>query len=150
MILGDATSIALSDKSIDFVIINNTLYYFGLHRDFDSSEKMKAFFDEAFRVSRNGIIGVEVLVPHIGEQLEILTLQFLKFMPTFVYSEGFYRNLMTDLGVEVIDFESILQCKLMTPFKFFPPIMDLPFIQLPAFLMPYSFLFYHLRSNTSD
>jgi len=149
-ILGDARSIPLSDNSVDYVTINNVLHHLGRHVDAEPSIKMKEVFDEAFRVSRKGIIGVEVLVPHIGEQLEILALQFLKFMPTFVYSEGFYRNLMTDLGAEVIDFESILQCKLMTPFKFFPPIMDLPFIQLPAFLMPYSFLFYHLRSNASD
>ena len=108
---------------------------------------MKEVFIEASRVSRKGIIGVEILVPQVGQQLEILALQFLKFMPTFVYSEGFYRNLMSDLGGEVIEFESIFISKLVSPFKFSPPIMDLPFIQLPSFLMPYYYLFYHLSSN---
>ena len=149
-ILGDARSIPLSDNSVDYVTINNVLHHLGRHIDSDPSIKMKEVFDEAFRVSRNGIIGVEILVPRIGQQLEIFALQFLKFMPTFVYSEHFYRDLMTNLGAEVIEFESILQSKLCSPFKFSPPIMDLPFIQLPAFLMPYHFLFYHLRSNASD
>ena len=149
-ILGDARSIPLSDNSVDYVTINNVLHHLGRHVDSEPSIGMKEVFEGAFRVARKGVIGVEVLVPHVGEQLEILALQFLKFMPTFVYSEGFYRNLMTDLGGEVIEFESISQCKLMSPFKIFPPIMDLPFIQLPAFMMPYYFLFYHLRSKASD
>jgi ubiquinone/menaquinone biosynthesis C-methylase UbiE/uncharacterized protein YbaR (Trm112 family) len=149
-ILGDATSIPLSDKSIDFVIINNTLHHFGLHRDSDSSEKMKAFFDEAFRVSRNGIIGVEMLVPHIAEHIEKLFLQFLKFMPTFVYSEKFYSRLIANLDAEIVEFESISQRKLVSPFWCGPPIMDIPFIKFPAFLTPYSFLFYHLKPGKSQ
>ncbi len=149
-ILGDARSIPFSDNSVDYVTINNLLHHIGRHIDSDPSRKMKEIFDEAFRVSRNGIIGVEMIVPYVGQQFEVLALQFLKFMPTFVYSERFYRDLMTDLGAEVIEFESIFQGKMMPPFKFSPPIMDLPFIQLPAFLMPYYFLFYHLRSNASD
>jgi len=149
-ILGDATRIPLSDKSIDFVIINNTLHHFGLHKDSDSSEKMKAFFDEAFRVSRNGIIGVEMLVPHIAERIEKLFLQFLKFMPTFVYSEKFYSRLIENLGAEIVEFESIPQRKLVSPFWCGPPIMGIPFIKLPAFLTPYSFLFYHLKLGKSQ
>jgi ubiquinone/menaquinone biosynthesis C-methylase UbiE len=149
-ILGDARSIPLSDNSVDYVTINNVLHHLGRHVNSEPSIKMKEVFVEASRVSRKGIIGVEILVPHIGQQAETLALQFLKFMPTFVYSEGFYRNLMNDLGVKIIEFESIFISKLVSPFKFSPPIMDLPFIQLPSFLMPYHYLFYHLSSNASD
>jgi ubiquinone/menaquinone biosynthesis C-methylase UbiE len=148
-ILGDATSIPFADKSMDYVIINNTLHHFGRHKDTDPSIKMKEFFNEAFRVSRNGIIGVEMIVPHIAQQIETFVLKFLKFMPTFVYSERFYADLITELGIEVEEFESILQGDMMSPFKFGPPIMDLPFIQLPAFLMPYYFLFYRLKPKAS-
>ena len=149
-ILGDARSIPLADNSVDYVTINNVLHHLGRHVDSEPSIKMKEVFDEASRVSRKGIIGVEIIVPYVGQQLEMLALQILKFMPTFVYSEGFYRNLMADLGAEVIEFESIFISKLVSPFKFSPPIMDLPFIQLPSFLMPYCYLFYHLSSNASD
>ena len=149
-ILGDATNIPFSDKSVDYVIINNTLHHFGRHVDSDPSKKMKEFFDEAFRVSRNGILGVEMIVPHIAQRVETLVLKFLKFMPTFVYSERFYADLIADLEIEVEEFESILQGDLMSPFKFGPPIMDLPFIQLPAFLMPYYFLFYRLSPKISQ
>lgn len=148
-ILGDATKIPFSDKSVDYVLINNTLHHFGRHIDSDPLKKMKEFFTEAFRVSRNGIIGVEFIVPHLGQQAEAFVLKFLKYMPTFVYSERFYLDLIQELEVEVLEFDSILHRKLISPFKFGPPIMDLPLIQLPAFMMPYSYLFYRLRPKTS-
>jgi len=111
---------------------------------------MTEFFNEAFRVSCNGVIGVEMVIPHIALHVETYLLNYLEFMPTFVYSERFYSRLLANLGVEIIDFEVIPQRHLISPFRFGPPIMDLPFIQLPAFLTPYSFLFYHLAPKISQ
>ena len=90
------------------------------------------------------------LVPHIAEHIEKFFLQFLKFMPTFVYSEKFYSRLIANLGAEIVEFESIPQRKLVSPFWCGPPIMDIPFIKIPAFLTPYSFLFYHLKPGKSQ
>ena len=149
MILGDAKKLPFSDRSVDYVIANNPLHHFGRHKDSDSFKIMKEFFDEALRVSRNGIIGVEMVVPHIALHVETYLLKHLEFMPTFVYSKRFYSRVFADLGVEIIDFETIPQRHLVSPFKFGPPIMDLPYIQLPAFLTPYSFLFYHLIPKAS-
>ncbi|MBT3922505.1 MAG: class I SAM-dependent methyltransferase [Nitrospina sp.] len=148
-ILGDAKKLPFSDQSIDYVIVNNPLHHFGRHKDTDPAKMMKEFFKEVFRVSCNGVIGVEMVIPHIALHVETLVLNYLEFMPTFVYSERFYSCLVADLGVEVIDFKSIPQRNLISPLKFGPPIMDLPFIQLPAFLTPYSFLFYHLKPKLS-
>jgi hypothetical protein len=48
-----------------------------------------------------------MLVPHIAEHIEKLFLQFLKFMPTFVYSGKFYSRLIANLGAGIVEFESI-------------------------------------------
>jgi ubiquinone/menaquinone biosynthesis C-methylase UbiE/uncharacterized protein YbaR (Trm112 family) len=148
-ILGDAKHLPFADKSVDYIFINNPLHHFGRHKDSDPSKMMKEFFNETFRVSCNGVIGVEMVIPHIALHIETFLLKYLEFMPTFVYSERFYSRLVADLGVEVIDFEAIPQHHLISPFKFGPLIMDFPFIQLPAFLTPYSFLFYHLTPKSS-
>jgi ubiquinone/menaquinone biosynthesis C-methylase UbiE/uncharacterized protein YbaR (Trm112 family) len=148
-ILGDAKKLPFLDKSVDFVLVNNPLHHFGRHKGEDPSKMMKDFFNEAFRVSRNGVIGVEMVIPHLALHVETFVLKYLKFMPTFVYSERFYSRLIADLGVEIVDFETIPQRHLISPFKFGPPIMDLPSIQLPALLTPYSFLFYRLSPKIS-
>mgnify|MGYP006444093329 CR=1 FL=1 len=38
-----------------------------------------------------------------------------------IYIKGFYRNLMNELGAEIIEFDSIFISKLVFPFKFSPP-----------------------------
>ena len=106
-VLGDAKKIPFSDKSVDYVIFNNTLHHFGLHKDADPSNEIKAFFDEAFRVFRKGVFGVEMVIPHVAQCVETLVLKYMKFMPTFVCSKHFFERLIADIGAEVVDFEAI-------------------------------------------
>jgi hypothetical protein len=64
-------------------------------------------------------------------------------MPTFVCSEKFYSRLIAYLGAEIIEFKSI-------PLRCGQPIMDIPFIKIPAFLTPYSFFICYLKPGKSQ
>lgn len=144
-ILGDAFSLPFKSNAVDVVMVNNTLHHFGLRRGASATDKIQAFFTEALRVTRRGIIGVELLVPTWGEILERLLLYPAGFMPTFVYSASFYKRTLPTVGGHLADFEVRKLSQLTSPWRIIPPVLDHTWLRVPTFVIPYSFLFFYIE-----
>lgn len=143
-ILGDAFELPFKSSSVDLVMVNNTLHHFGLRRGERSPEKIREFFSEALRVARRAVIGVELLVPAWAELLERMLLRAAGYMPTFVYSAGFYRKTLPTVGGQLSDFEAKKLSELTSPWRIIPPVLDHTWLRVPTFLIPYSFLFFRI------
>lgn len=142
LLLADAFHVPLCDGAVDYVTVNNTLHHFGRYRGEDSDQKLKAFFAEALRVARRGIIGAELLVPSWGLLAERMLVSLTGFMPTYVYSAGFYRKLLPAVGGNLADFEVRSLGQLTSPWRVIPPVLDYTWLRVPTFMIPYSFLFF--------
>jgi SAM-dependent methyltransferase len=145
LLLADAFRIPLQDEAVDYVTVNNTIHHFGRHRGEDSQQKLGAFFAEALRVSRRGVIGVELLVPSIGLWAEQMLVGLTGFMPTYVYSANFYRQTLPKMGGAVADFEVRSLNQLTSPWRIIPPVLDYTWFRVPTFMIPYSFLFFRIE-----
>lgn len=144
-LLADAFNMPLKADAVDYVTVNNTLHHFGRHRGEDSHAKLGAFFDEALRVARKGVLGVELLVPSWGLLAERMLVSTVGFMPTYVYSAGFYRQLLPEVGGRLTDFEVRSLGQLTSPWRVIPPVLDYTWLRVPTFLIPYSFLFFSIE-----
>lgn len=142
MLLADAFQLPLQDNAVDYVTVNNTIHHFGRHRGEDSAQKLKGFFSEALRVARKGVIGVELLVPPLGLLAERMLVNVTGFMPTYVYSAGFYQQLLPTLDANLTDFEVYSLNRLTSPWKIIPPVLDYTWLRVPTFMIPYSFVFF--------
>ncbi|MGH8506694.1 MAG: hypothetical protein ACRETM_12140, partial [Stenotrophobium sp.] len=85
------------------------------------------------------------LVPAAGEVAEKLLLGAAGFMPTFVYSAGFYEKTFRELGLQVTDFKVMTLNQLTSPWKVIPPVLDFTWLRVPTFMVPYSFLFFSIE-----
>ncbi len=149
-ILGDCMEIPLASDSVDYVLANNTLHHFGLGKGQDPMEKIGAFFREALRVSRNGLIINELVIPKVAELAERVVLQAVGFMPVFVFSESFYRQAFQTLEFIVAEYESKSLGELISPFTIMPPILEYHWLRVPAFVLPYSFTFFVVENKTTN
>lgn len=145
LMLADAFHLPLQTNAVDYVTVNNTLHHFGRYRGEDSRAKLKAFFAEALRVARKGVLGVELLVPGWGLLAERMLVSVAGFMPTYVYSAGFYRQLLPQVNGNLTDFEVRSLGQLTSPWKIIPPVLDYTWLRVPTFMIPYSFLFFSIE-----
>jgi ubiquinone/menaquinone biosynthesis C-methylase UbiE len=144
-ILGDAFELPFEDGAVDIVMVNNTIHHFGRRAGDDPTARLGSFLNEAMRVARKGVVGVELLVPPLGEFVESQLLRMAGFMPTYVYSAPFYRRAFTQIDGRVTDFKALRLGQLISPWKIFPPVLDFTWMRVPAFLVPYSFLFFSIE-----
>lgn len=84
---------------------------------------------------------MELLAPWWGELGECFLLNFIRFMPTFVYSRKRFEKLIEGEGMRIERPVSKTITQLQSPFDFLPPILDLEWLRVPVFAIPYSFLF---------
>lgn len=147
LLLADAFQIPLRSGAVEYVTVNNTLHHFGRHRGENSRDKLSGFFDEALRVARKGVLGVELLVPSWGLLAERLLVNAVGFMPTYVYSAGFYRKLLPAMDRDLTDFEVRSLGQLTSPWRIIPPVLDYTWLRVPTFMIPYSFLFFSIENN---
>lgn len=144
LIQGDAFALPFQTDSVDIVMVNNTIHHFGRRRGEDGDAKVRAFLDEALRVSRRGVVGVELLVPWLAQGVEKTLLQAIGFAPTFVYSAPFYQRCFKQGGYAIDDFGVKKMRQLTSPWKVVPPVLDITWLRVPTFMIPYSFLFFAL------
>lgn len=148
-ILGDCMEIPLASDSVDYVLANNTLHHFGLGKGQDPMEKIGAFFREALRVSRKGLIINELVIPKVAELVERVILQAVGFMPVFVFSESFYRQTFQRLELNVAEYETKSLMDLISPFTVIPPILEYHWLRVPALVIPYSFAFFVIEKKAT-
>lgn len=144
-ILGDAFELPFEDDAVDIVTVNNTIHHFGRRRGDDPEARVGAFLTEAMRVARRGVVGVELLVPPLAQFVESQLLRLAGFMPTFVYSAPFYERAFRKIDGHVADFHVLRLGQLISPWKIFPPVFDFTWLRVPAFMVPYSFLFFSIE-----
>ena len=147
LLLADAFQLPFQDDSVDIVTVNNTIHHFGRRRGDNPQQTIQDFFSEALRVARKGVIGVELLVPTLGQWAETALLNAIGYMPTFVYSADFYRHSLQHIGGTVTDFEVRSLGQLTNPLRIIPPVLDYTWLRVPTFCIPYSFLFFSIEKT---
>lgn len=141
-ILADGMHIPLAENSVDYALFNGVIHHLGLKAGENAGRKLGAFFLEGLRVAEKGIIVMEMVVPGFAEKMENLLLKALGRMPTFAYSRNTLLKALRDhdLVAEKKIRKSISD--LLSPWDWVPPVLELEKLILPAFSIPYSFLFF--------
>lgn len=149
-VVADASEVQFADNCVDYVVLNGIIHHLGLKQGEEPSGKIKNFVSRMMRMSRHGVVIMDLLVPASGEWMERIILNFLGEMPTFVYSKrSFLSFLKSDLR-EVSELRVEPITSLISPFSFVSPLIELSWLRLPAILVPYSFIFLFLKKNHSS
>ncbi|HUU41096.1 MAG TPA: class I SAM-dependent methyltransferase [Desulfatiglandales bacterium] len=141
-LLADTMHIPLACGSVDYILANGLLHHLGLKYGEDPVQVLGRFFAEGRRVSRKGIIVMELVIPRIAEIAEHLLLGLIRFMPTFVYSKVFLLKAFQELNLCISNVIVKRIDDLIKPSTIVPPILDFEWLKIPVFMLPYSFMFF--------
>lgn len=147
-VLGDARKIPLREGAVDYILVNGLLHHFGRSRGHDGGAALRAFFEQAMKICRRGIIAMELLIPAVAELAENILVNLIGLMPTYVYSEKTLLREIRLAGYEPQDVVCRRIGQLIPPYTVLPPILDFEWLRVPVAVVPYSFLFFAIDKDS--
>jgi len=140
-VLGDGCTLPFADNTFDYVLCNGVIHHLGKKRGLSEEENIKKFFSECLRVSRNGIIFSDFFIPKFAEWIENLIVTVFGYMATFVYSKSSLLKIFKKLGYQTKEMKFKPIATLIPPLKILAPMISLKWLRVPAFIVPYTFVF---------
>ena len=140
-VLGDGFNLPFADNAFDYVLFNGVIHHLGKNRGQSQEENIKNFCSECLRVSRNGIIFSDFFIPKFAEWIENLIVKVFGYMTTFVYSKNSLLKIFKRLGYKTNEMKFKPITTLIPPLKILAPIISLKWLRVPAFFVPYTFVF---------
>lgn len=147
-ILCDAAEIPLADNSVDYCLLNNVIHHFGFRREEGFGTVASKALRECLRVSRRGLIIVEMTVPAWVQQVERAVVGATGGMATFVFNAETLRGLLQASGpVEVKKFRGVRLGELVGNWTPYRAMITVP-LKVPAGLIPYTYVFCEVRKGS--
>jgi ubiquinone/menaquinone biosynthesis C-methylase UbiE len=147
-VVGDACNIPMKDESVDYVVSNYLPHHFGMQADSLGTQSLESFFKETTRVSKNGLIISEMILPPPLEMLQSIVLRLLRRMPTYVFSRQTLLEAVANCHLQATEIREYRFTDFVKPFKLFPPIIDFPWLKIPAFIVPYRYIYLVVKKPT--
>jgi ubiquinone/menaquinone biosynthesis C-methylase UbiE len=147
-VVGDACNIPLKDKSVDYVVSNYLPHHFGMQADSPGTQSLESFLKETTRVSKNGLIISEMILPRPLEILQSIVLYLLRRMPTYVFSRHTLLKAVADCHLQASEMREYRFTDFVKPFQLFSPIIDFPWLKVPAFIIPYRYIYLVVKKST--
>jgi ubiquinone/menaquinone biosynthesis C-methylase UbiE len=148
-VVGDARNIPLENESVDYVVSNYLPHHFGRSADCPTAQSLESFFKETMRVSKNGLIISEMILPRPLELLQSIVLPFLRHMPTYVFSRHTLLEAVTNCNLQASEIREYSFTDFVKPFKLFPPIIDFPWLKVPAFIIPFRYVYFVVKKHNN-
>jgi len=98
-------------------------------------------FKETILVSKNGLIISEMIIPRPLEILQSIVLYLLRRMPTYVFSRRTLLEAVANCHLQASEIREYRFTNFVKPFKLFSPIIDFPWLKVPAFIIPFRYLY---------
>ncbi|EDN71289.1 hypothetical protein BGP_4843 [Beggiatoa sp. PS] len=147
-VIGDARNIPMKDESVDYVISNYLPHHFGMLTDCRGTQSLEGFFKETTRVSKNGLIISEMILPRPLEILQSIVLYLLRRMPTYVFSRHTLLEAVANCHLQASEIREYRFTSVVKPFKLFSPIIDFPWLKVPAFVIPFRYIYLVVKKST--
>jgi ubiquinone/menaquinone biosynthesis C-methylase UbiE len=147
-VVADARNIPMPDESVDYVVSNYLPHHFGMRADNPGTQSLESFFKEAIRVSKNGLIISEMILPRPLEILQNIVLRLIRRMPTYVFSRQTLLKAVANCHLQASEIREYGFTDFMKPFKLFSPIIDFPWLKVPAFIIPYRYIYFVVKKPT--
>lgn len=148
-IIADARNTPLKDNAVDYVVANYLPHHFGMSRTNIGTQALEDFFEESVRISRTGVIISEMIIPRPLELLQSVFLLIFRFMPTFVYSRKTLLKAIANCNLEITEIREYSIVQFVSPFSLFSPIIDFPWLKVPAFLIPYRYIYFVVKKHST-
>jgi ubiquinone/menaquinone biosynthesis C-methylase UbiE/uncharacterized protein YbaR (Trm112 family) len=149
-VLGDGLTLPFADNSFDYVIFNGVIHHLGRKRGETQEENIKKLCSECLRVSRKGIIFSDFCIPKLAEWVESLIVKVFGQMATYAYSKSSLLKIFKILGYQINEMRFKPITTLISPLKMLPPILFLEWLWVPAFIIPYTFVFGVISKSNPD
>jgi len=149
-VVGDARNIPMRDESVDYVVSNYLPHHFGMSTACPSTQSLENFFKETTRVSKNGLIISEMILPRPLEILQSIVLRLLRRMPTYVFSRHTLLEAVTNCHLQASEIREYRFTDFVKPFKLFPPIIDFPWLKVPAFIIPFRYVYFVVKKQSEN
>ena len=149
-VLGDGFNLPFADNAFDYVLFNGVIHHLGKNRGQSQEENINKFCSECLRVSRNGIIFSDFFIPKFAEWIENLIVKVFGYMATFVYSKSSLLKIFKSLGYKTNEMKFKPITTLIPPLKILAPIIALKWLRVPAFFVPYTFVFGVILKSNPD
>ena len=149
-VLGDGFNLPFADNAFDYVLFNGVIHHLGKKRGQSQEENIKIFCSECLRVSRKGIIFSDFFIPKFAEWIESLIVKIFGYMATYVYSKKSLLKIFKRLGYQIKEMKLKPITTLIPPQKMVPPILFLEWLRVPAFVIPYTFVFGVILKSNPD
>lgn len=149
-VLGDGLTLPFADNAFDYVIFNGVIHHLGRKRGQTQEENIQKFCSECLRVSRKGIIFSDFFIPKLAEWVEDLIVKVFGQMATYVYSKSSLLKTFKMLGYQINEMKFKPITTLIPPLKILPPILFLEWLRVPAFIIPYTFVFGVISKSNPD
>ena len=148
-VVGDARNMPMRDESVDYVMSNYLPHHFGMSTACPSTQSLENFFKETTRVSKNGLnhFGDDSATP-LGEVAEHCVAP--SRMPTYVFSRHTLLEVVANCHLQASEIREYRFTDFVKPFKFFPPIIDLPWLKVPAGIIPFRYVYFVVKKQSES
>lgn len=146
-ILGDVRNIPMQDESVDYVISNYVPHHFGMQANSLNTQSLESFLKESIRVSQKGVIIAEMILPRPLEIIQSIVLRLFRRMPTYVFSQHTLLKAIKKYQLQATEIRVYHFTDFVKPFKLFPPIIDFPWLKIPAFIIPYRYIYFFIEKK---
>jgi SAM-dependent methyltransferase len=141
----DGFRLPFRDGAFDHVLVNGVFHHLGYASESKQAERLRAFVLELKRVSRCELLAYEIFLPSVLERAERLFADYVRPMPTFVFSEGRFDRILAQAGLRRRNVHTCTSGALTSPFYWYLVMLDYPWLKVPAILSPFRHSFFKIE-----